>query len=65
MERAEHSIRASVLPTYDREALPVAASSMSRSECRRLAVIGAVIGLTCTVVCALLGLLICAAVFGG
>jgi hypothetical protein len=41
-------------------ALPVAASSISRSERRRLAAIG----LACTVACALLGLLICAAVFG-
>jgi len=65
MERAEHSIRASVVPAYDRGALPAAASAISRSERRRLAAIGAAIGLACTVACTLLGLLICAAVFGG
>lgn len=64
MERSEHSIRASVLPTYDRGALPVAASSINRSERRRLALTGAAIGLVCVSICALLGLLICAAAFG-
>jgi hypothetical protein len=63
MERAEHSIRASVLPTYDRAALPVAESSMSPQERRRLTVLGAAIGLVCIAACAVLGLVICAAVF--
>jgi hypothetical protein len=65
MERAEHRIRASVLPDYDRAALPVAASSISAAERRRLALTGAAIGLSCVLLCALLGLAICAAVFGG
>jgi hypothetical protein len=63
MEQAEHRIRASVMPAYDRAALPVAESSMSRAERSRLAMTGAAIGLACLVACALLGVMICAAVF--
>jgi hypothetical protein len=64
MERAEHQIRASVVPAYDRAALPVAASSMSAQERRRLALRGAAIGLACLAACVLGGLLICLAAFG-
>ena len=64
MEQAEHSIRASVIPAYDRGALPLAESSMSRAERRRLTIIGAAIGLALLAACALLGLVICAAAFG-
>lgn len=63
MGQAEHSIRASVMPTYDRGALPVAESSMSPWERHRLAMIGTAIGLAFLATCAVLGLLICAAVF--
>ena len=63
MEQAEHRIRASVMPAYDRAALPVAENSLSRAERRRLALRGAAIGLACIAACAVLGVVICAAVF--
>jgi L-serine deaminase len=63
MERAEHSIRAAVMPAYDRGALPVAESSISPQERRRLAMIGTAIGLGFIAACTVLGLLICAALF--
>lgn len=64
MEQTEHGIRAAVMPAYDRAALPVAASSISAAERRRLTMIGAAIALAGLAVCALLGLAICAAAFG-
>jgi hypothetical protein len=64
MEQAEHGIRASVIPAYDRAALPVAESSISAQERRRLALRGAAIALLCLAACAALALVICAAVFG-
>jgi hypothetical protein len=63
MGLAEHRIRASVVPAYDRAALPVAESSMSRSERRRLSLIGAIIGIGLLAACAVLGLVICATAF--
>lgn len=63
MGETEHSIRASVVPAYDRAALPVAESSMSPQERRRLSLIGAAIGLACVAACAAIGLAICAALF--
>jgi L-serine deaminase len=64
MGQAEHGIRASLMPAYDRTALPVAESSISGAERRRLALIGTAIGLACVAACTLLGVAICAAVFG-
>jgi hypothetical protein len=64
MEQAEHRIRASVMPAYDRAALPVAENSMSRAERRRLAMTGAAIGLACLGAWGLGGLLIRVAAFG-
>jgi hypothetical protein len=64
MKQAEHRIRAAAMPAYDRAALPVAESSMSRAERRRLAMTGGAIGLACLVACGLGGLLISVAVFG-
>jgi uncharacterized membrane protein len=52
-----------VLPTYGRAALPVAASSISAAESRRLTMIGAAIGLAGVAACALLDVVVCAAVF--
>ena len=63
MEQAEHRIRASVMPAYDRTALPVAESSLSRAQMRRLALRGAAIALASLAACTAGGLLIRAAVF--
>lgn len=65
MEASESTRRAGVLPTYDRAALPVAESTLPRSERLRHSLIGVAIGALALGACTIAGLLIRAAVFGG
>jgi hypothetical protein len=65
MEPAEAVAAAPAIADYDRSALPIAETSLSRSVRLRLGLRGLAIGLACVAICAVFGLLIRAAVFTG